>query len=41
MLMDISLTSYLPRLLKKDMLTEPEVIFKNHLPEPIQLEWKI
>jgi len=35
------LTSYLPRLFKKDMLTDPEVFFKNHLPEPRQLEWKI
>jgi len=41
-LMDnILLTSYLPRLFKKDMLTEPEVFFKNHLPEPRQFEWKI
>jgi len=38
---DVSLTSYLPRLFKKDMLTEPEVFFKNHLPEPRQFEWKI
>jgi len=35
------LTSYLPRLFKKDMLTEPEFFFKNHLPEPRQFEWKI
>jgi len=35
------LTSYLPRLFKKDIFTEPEVFFKNHLPEPRQFEWKI
>jgi len=33
------LTSYLPRLFKKDMLTDPEFFLKNHLPEPRQLEW--
>jgi len=30
------LTSYLPRLFKKDMLTG---FLKNHLPEPRELEW--
>jgi len=34
-----SLTSYLPRLFTKDMLTDPIGFLKNHLPEPRQLEW--
>jgi len=34
-----SLTSYLPRLFKKDMLTDPIGFLKNHLPEPRELEW--
>jgi len=33
------LTSYLPRLFKKDMLTDPIGFLKNHLPEPRELEW--
>jgi len=33
------LTSYLPRLFTKDMLTDPIGFLKNHLPEPRELEW--
>jgi len=33
------LTSYLPRLFKKDMLTDPIGFLKNHLPEPRELGW--
>jgi len=32
------LTSYLPRLFTKDMLTDPIGFLKNHLPEPEELE---
>jgi len=33
-----TLTSYLPRLFTKDMLTDPIGFLKNHLPEPEELE---
>jgi len=33
------LTSYLPMLFKKDMLTDPIGFLKNDLPEPRELEW--
>jgi len=35
----LNLTSYLPRLFKKDMLTDPIGFLKNHLPESRELEW--
>jgi len=34
----VLLTSYLPVLFKKHMLTDPKAFLKNHLPEPEELE---